>query len=160
MASLGATCRAQSQKTNSSARTPVPEMVREVMEFKLKYIAGELDLRDDQKQRFNEVYTKLENERRGIFCKARNLEMKLRKDPNASEEEYNTVSNAINEAKTKEAELDKRYDAIFSEFLTKKQIYKLKEAEETFRNKMREMRQKNKEGKKKGGGHSGAKKSR
>lgn len=160
MASVGATCQAQSHKPSAAARTSVPEMVREIMEFKLKYIAGELELRDDQKQRFNDVYSKLETERRGIFCKARKLEKKLRNDENVSEEEYDNASNAINEAKCKEAELDKRYDAIFAEFLTKKQIYKLKEAEETFRKKMREMRHKKKEGKMKGGNRSGDRKNR
>ena len=48
----------------------------------------------------------------------------------------------MTEAKEKDAEIEKKYDAIFSEFLTSKQVYKMKDAEEKFRNKMHEMRHK------------------
>ena len=45
-------------------------------------------------------------------------------------------------AKEKDAELSKKYDDKFSKFLSPKQLYKMKEAEESFRRKMQEMRRK------------------
>ena len=45
-------------------------------------------------------------------------------------------------AKAKDAEISKRYEEKFAKLLTPKQRYKLKDAEESFRKKMQEMRRK------------------
>lgn len=128
-------------------KEPTKEMMRELQEFKLKFLTKELDLTDNQRQRFVDTYSKMEEERRNVFCNARRLEMALRKNKNASESDYATASAAMTEAKAKDAEIEKKYDVIFSEFLSKKQIFKLKEAEEKFRHKMRELHSRKKKGK-------------
>lgn len=119
------------------------EMRKELREFKIKFIAQEMDLKDDQKEQFAEVYGKMNDERMEIFEQTRKLERKIDKDANATEEDYAAVSKAITEAKEKDAELEKKYDAQFRKFLTGKQIFKMKGAEEKFRQKMSEMRHKN-----------------
>ena len=80
-------------------------------------------------------------ERGKLFKATRGIEKKLR-EGNPSEQEYTEACRAMTEAKEKDAEIEKKYDAIFSEFLTSKQVYKMKDAEEKFRNKMHEMRHK------------------
>ncbi len=115
------------------------EMRKEIDEFKKKFIAQEIDLKDDQKKEFFELYTQMNNERMKVFEQTRALERKVKKNADASEADYKAVSKAITEAKEKDAEIEKKYDAKFSKFLTSKQIYKMKSAEEKFRNKMQEM---------------------
>ncbi|MCM1153110.1 MAG: hypothetical protein NC328_05605 [Muribaculum sp.] len=116
---------------------------KEVLEFKLKYLAQEMDLNEDQQPKFFEFYTRMNNEKFALFKELRQLERKI-KDGKATEAEYEAYSKASANAKIKIAEIDKSYEAKFSQFLSAKQLYKLKEAEETFRKKMREMHHKRK----------------
>lgn len=117
-------------------------MRKEILEFKMKFLAQEMDLREDQQKRFFDLYTQMSNEKAKLFRETRQLEKKI--DNNASEAEYEAVSRAITAAKEKDAEIDRRYDAKFSEFLTSKQLFKMKSAEKKFRQKMHEMRHKKK----------------
>ena len=116
------------------------EMRKEIEEFKIKFLAQEIELKDDQKAEFVDLYSKMSAERMKAFSKAMQLERKLRKSKDATEEEYAAASKAMNEARDKEAEITKKYSEKFSTFLTNKQLYKLKTAEEKFRRKMEEMR--------------------
>ncbi|MDE5877452.1 MAG: Spy/CpxP family protein refolding chaperone [Muribaculaceae bacterium] len=118
------------------------EMFREVKEFKMKFLAQELKLSDEQCRPFFDLYSAQMDERHKLWEPAMELERKVKKDPNASEADYNAVSEAINKAKSGEAELEGRYDEKFRKILTPKQIYELKDAENRFREKMREMRSK------------------
>lgn len=120
------------------------EMRKEFREFKIKFIAQEIDLKEDQQKQFAELYDQMSNERMKIFEQTRRLERKVKKESNATEEDYASVSRAITEAKEMDAAIEKKYDAKFSTFLSSKQIFKMKAAEEKFRKKMSEMRHKKK----------------
>lgn len=117
-------------------------MRKEITEFKMKYLAQEMELKDDQQKKFFELYSQMSEEKGKLFRETKALEKKLSDSKDASDEEYQKVSKAITAAKEKEAEIDKKYDEKFSEFLSQKQIFKMKSAEEQFRNKMHEMRHK------------------
>ena len=78
--------------------------------------------------------------------KARSLKKKLKKNPDATEEDYQKVTDSMNKAKAEAASIEKEYDEKFAEFLSQKQIFKMKSAENEFRQKMEEMRH-NKKGK-------------
>ncbi len=118
------------------------EMRKEFNEFKMKFIAQEIDLKEDQQKQFFELYGQMNEERRKIFEQTRRLERKVKKDPQATEEDYASVSRALTEAKEKDAAIEKKYDAKFSTFLSSKQLFQMKAAEEKFRQKMEEMRHK------------------
>lgn len=124
------------------------EMRREIHEYKLKFLAQEMELREDQQKKFFDLYNQMTAERVKVFKETKALEKRLSDSANASEAEYEAVSKAITEAKQKDAEIEKRYDRQFAQFLTSKQIFKMKAAEEKFREKMREMRHKKRNGKK------------
>ena len=128
-----------SQKSQS--REKREDMRREMHEFKMKFIAQEIELQESQQKRFFEVYDRMWAERGKLSKATRGIEKRLR-EGNPSEQEYTEACRAMTEAKEKDAEIEKKYDAIFSEFLTSKQVYKMKDAEEKFRNKMHEMRHK------------------
>lgn len=123
------------------------EMRRELMEFKLKYIAQEIDLKEDQQKKFFELYNQMTSERVKVFKETKALERKITSDGNASDADYEALSKAITSAREKDTAIEKKYDEKFAQFLSSKQIFKLKAAEEKFRKKMHEMRRKKKKNK-------------
>ena len=123
-------------------RGPDPKMFKEIQEYKVKFLAQEMELNDDQKARFAELYTKMSEEKRKNFENMMRLEKQLKE--NASEAEYKDVSDQIVDSRIRDAQIEKEYDAKFAKFLSRKQIYKMKAAEEKFRKKMREMHHKKK----------------
>lgn len=125
-------------------KTDKETMRKELMEFKLKFLAQEMDLKEDQQQKFFDLYKQMSEERVKVFKETKALENKLKSNPDASDAEYEAVSKAITAAKEKDAAIEKKYDDKFAQFLTSKQIFKMKGAEEKFRQKMHEMRHKKK----------------
>lgn len=118
------------------------DMFKEIKEFKLRYLAQELELPEDECQEFFVLYSQEMDERHKVWDPVMSLQRKAR-EGKATDEEYEQLSEAMNAAKSADAEIEARYDARYKKILTPKQIYKLKEAEETFREKMREMKSKN-----------------
>lgn len=118
------------------------DVSKELQEYKIKYLAQEMDLKPDQQTKFVEVYTRMWNEKQKIFQTARNVERKVRSDNSASAADYQRANEAMSQAKIQEGQIDKKYDAEFKKFLTDKQIYKMKEAEKTFREKLKQLRNK------------------
>lgn len=116
------------------------EMRREILEFKMKFLAQEMELKADQQQKFFDLYSRMEEEKFKAFHDACKMERELKKKKDASEAEYQAAHEAMERSKEKIAEIEKHYDRQFAEFLTRKQIFKMKEAEDKFRMKMREMR--------------------
>ena len=115
-----------------------------MMEFKLKFLADEMDLNDSQRKQFNEVYSQMETERRAVFKKIKDAEKIIKGNKNASEADYDKATKDISAAKAQMAQIEKTYDEKFSKFLTKKQIFKMKEAEDKFKETVRKCRDKKK----------------
>lgn len=138
---LGLPAFAQQSKEDKEAKR------KEFLEIKLQYLADEMDLTEDQRKAFNEVYTQMENERRSVYRKMKEAEKSVSKK-DASEEEYEKAYNEINEARDKMQEIEKKYDEKFATFLSKRQLFKMKEAEESFKDKVRKCRDKKKNEKK------------
>ena len=120
------------------------KMMKDVQEFKMKYLAQEMELSELQKKKFFEVYGEMQESKKECYKEAVVMDRRLKKEKNASEEDYQQVRNAFNQANANWAEIEKQYDDKFSEFLTQKQIYKMKEAEDSFRAKFDEMKHKRK----------------
>ncbi len=123
------------------------EMRKEMRDFKIKFIAQEIDLKESQKKQFTEVYNEMSDERWKLFHETKKLERQLKDDKNASEADYENAARALTAAKEKDAAIEKKYDAKFASFLTAKQIFQMKNAEETYRKKMQEIHQKKRDGK-------------
>lgn len=116
------------------------KVFKEIQEFKLKYLAQEMGLSEVQKKEFNEVYTQMSIEKGKIFHYCRKVEKEMQEDSNLSDEDYAKATEKLDAARAKEAQIDKAYDAKFATFLTAKQIYKMKQAERAFLEKLRDMR--------------------
>lgn len=123
----------------SSEKKSRGEMRKEIAEFKMKYLAQEMDLKDNQIEQFKELYSKMNLEKRKAFATAMKLERKLRTDKDATEADYEAAAKAMDEAKIMDHDIDKKYDTQFAKFLTAKQRFKMKKAEEDFRKKMEQM---------------------
>lgn len=119
-----------------------PKMFKEVQEYKVKFLAQEMELKEDQKARFAELYNEMSEAKMSNFREMRRLEKSLKED--SSDAEYKQVSDKILECRMKDAQLEKEYDAKFATFLSQKQIYKMKAAEDKFRKKMHELHNKKK----------------
>ena len=127
---------------SEQGQKPQPKMWKEIQEYKLKFLAQEIELKEDQKAEFVDTYNAMSQQKFKNFDEMSSLEKKL--NDNSTDAQYKEVSDKIAELKMKDAQLEKVYDEKFSKFLTQKQIYKMKAAEEKFRQKMREMHHKNK----------------
>lgn len=116
------------------------KMFREVQEFKMKYLAQEMELSEVQKVKFYELYEEEQASKKECYQEAVVMDRRLKKEKDPSEENYQQVRSAFNMANMKWAEIEKQYDEKYSEFLSQKQIYKMKEAENSFRAKFEEMK--------------------
>lgn len=121
------------------------EMHKEMVEFKTKYIAQEMELTDEQKEKFAPLYEQMDRERWQLFRETRALEKKLKNDKTATDADYEAAVKAMNQAREKGAEIDKNYNEKFKKFLSAKQLYKMKEAEDAFNQRMMKMRMKRKQ---------------
>ncbi len=117
-------------------------MMKELQEFKLKFLAQEMDLKEDQQSRFFELYNEMSAKRRDCMRVAWRMERRVKKSADATESDYQSAAEAMNKAKAEDVAIEKEYDEKFAQFLSPKQIYKMKAAEQEFRQKMSEMRQK------------------
>ena len=118
------------------------KMMKELWEFKLKYLAQEMELQSDQQERFFALYNEMSAKRRECMSAAWKLERKVKRSKDATESDYEAAAEAMSKAKIEDAKIEKEYDEKFSEFLSQKQIYKMKTAENEFRKNMQEMRNK------------------
>lgn len=119
-----------------------PEMRKEIMDFKVKFLAQEMELSEAQYSKFSELYRQMSEEKRKVFHNVKCLERKLKANKKATDADYEAASQSITDAKIKDAEIEKKYDEKFAAFLSKKQMFKLKEAEDKFRRKIMDMRRK------------------
>lgn len=116
------------------------KMFREVQEFKMKYLAKEMDLNESQKKQFFELYEEMSKSKQECYKEAMELDRNLKHNKNATEEDYQKATEALNKANSEWTEIDKQYNEKFADFLTPKQIYKMKEGENSFKAKLDEMK--------------------
>lgn len=116
------------------------KIFREVQEFKLNYMAEKMDLSGDQKKKFEELYEEMSQSRRECYADVMRLDKRIKHDKNASDDQYEELTSALNKANAEWAEKEKAYNEKFAEFLSPKQIYKMREAEASFKAKLDEMK--------------------
>lgn len=133
---VGATCLYAGPKGEPK---DAAEMKKEIRDFKIRFIAQEIGLRDDQRARFTETYSRMMDEEDAIFSELTRLRNELNDAKNASDAQYQAISTAMTNGKARGAALEKKYDALFAQFLTPRQVYQMKEAEMKFRRKMEQM---------------------
>lgn len=118
------------------------DMGKELLEFKLKFLAQEINLKEKQQQKFFDLYTRMWEEKHSVFKEAVALKKKVKDNKNATDADYEAANAAMVKAREMDAAIEKKYDEQFATILTSKQIYQMKNAEEKFRQKLHEMHKK------------------
>lgn len=113
---------------------------KEMRDFKLRFLAQEMDLRQDQQKQFITTYNQMSEEKQAVMKQARAAVQRVEKMENPTDADYTAASDALLRAHEQDLAIEKKYEERFKTFLSPKQIYLMKEAERKFRDKLREMR--------------------
>ena len=114
---------------------------KEVREFKMKFLAKEMDLDDARKQEFFKLYEEMCRKRDEVYKPVVEQERKIKKEgEEATDEDYQKLNEARSKANAEVAEIEMAYNEKFAEFLSQKQIFKLREAEQNYRSRLEEMK--------------------
>lgn len=123
------------------------KMKEELQQFKIDFLAKEMQLSEKQKAEFTPLYKEYDESRRKAGAEAWRFERELKKKKDASEADYKRLSELQQTAREKDNEIQKKFDARLESFLSAKQIYSMHQGEEKFFEKMKEMRKKHRDGK-------------
>lgn len=127
---------------SAQGKEPTDEMLKELQEFKIKYLIQEMDLPADRQTEFTKVYTQYDNERSALFRELMQRHRSIRHNNNPTDTEYMVAAEAMATAKAREGGLEQKYFNKFKTMLTPKQLYQLKRAEKKFERKLGEMHKK------------------
>ncbi len=121
---------AQGRNVNKAQRE---QWMREMNQAKIEFITENLDLSKEQSEKFTSAYSAMENElqklQRETRKMCRNINNKAKENQEVTDLEYEKAAEAVFELKGKEHAIEMRYFKQFSEILSKKQLYLLKNAE-------------------------------
>lgn len=107
--------------------------LKEVREFKHKFMVKELGLKDNQKEEFFKIMDRMEDECGEVNRNAREMEHEIReKGDKATETDYEKASQILFEQKQKEAAIEMNAYKEFKKVLTPEQLFKLKNADWKF----------------------------
>lgn len=126
----------------NQTQQPKKDMEKELLEFKLKFLAQEINLQEKQQQKFFDLYSRMWEEKHSLFKEAVALQKKVKENKNATDSDYEAANAAMVKAHEKDAAIEKKYDEQFATFLSSKQIFQMKNAEDKFRQKLHEMHKK------------------
>ncbi len=133
-----------SAQTNKPAKSKSrSEWFNEMSRYKAQFIASELKLSEEQKQKFVAAYEKMENESAKTAREARKMEKEVReKGDNATDLELEKAAEALTELKLKQARTEQAYFQQFKSILTPRQLFNLSSAERKFTRKIMESHRK------------------
>lgn len=120
-------------------KEPTAEMIKELQDFKIKYLIQEMELPTDKQAEFSKIYTQYDRERNTLFHQLYLNSRATRKNTSPSDAEYLETAESMATAKAREGDLEQSYFRQFKTFLTPKQLYKMKCAEKKFDHKLKEM---------------------
>lgn len=125
-------------------KEPSAEKLKELQEFKIKYLIQEMDLPADKQAEFTKIYTMYDNERSTLFRDFFQRDKSIRHNQNPTETDYMVAAESMATAKAREGALEQKYFNKLKTILSPKQLYNLKRAEYKFDRKLNEQRHKGK----------------
>lgn len=125
-------------------KEPSAEKLKELQEFKIKYLIQEMDLSADKQAEFTKLYTAYDNERSTLFRDIFQRAKSMHQNQNPTDTEYMVAAESMATAKAREGALEQKYFNKLKTILTPKQLYNLKHAEQKFDRKLNEQRNKSK----------------
>ena len=113
---------------------------KEMHDFKLRFLAQEMKLREDQQKQFITVYTQMTEEKEANMNQVRRAMVRVKKLDNPTDADYTAAPDEMIRGHEQDLAIEKKYEERFKTFLSPKQIFSMKEAERKFREKLRGMR--------------------
>lgn len=102
---------------------------KEMLEHKIDFIANELKITQEQKDKFVQTYTTMLTETNKYDREVRVFEHSISKKENVTDLEYEKAAETLWEAGGKKNDIEMRYFTQFKTFLTKEQLFKFRSAE-------------------------------
>lgn len=122
---------------------------KDMQQHKVTYIAKELNLTDEQREKFMPLYLEMDNQLDELSRSARQAErMVAKKGGAATDSDYDKATEAMFQLKSKEGKIEMQYLGRFSKILTKRQLFLLKDAERKFMRKVFDQHRRGAKGKK------------
>lgn len=123
---------------------PTDDMVKELQEFKIKYLIQEMDLPADKQAEFRRIYTQYGQQQSQLFKDmfSRFKSMKAKKEP--TDADYSALAERMASFKSREGALENNCFQQLKSVLTPCQLFQLKKAESKFDRKVRDMHRKKK----------------
>lgn len=131
---------------NADDKKDKQKMLEEIQNFKIDFLSKEMNLTEAEKAKFVPLYTEYDNARRKAGAEAWRFERSLKKKKDATDEDYKKLTELQQSAREKGAAIEKEYNKKFEKFLSARQIYQMRQGEEKFFSKMKEMRKKHRKG--------------
>lgn len=105
------------------------QWTKEMQQAKIEFMTKQLELTDEQKEKFVTVYTAMDNELGKLRYETDRLRHSIKGKKQVTDLEYEKAAEAMFEFKAKEADIELKYLPKFKEMLTPKQLFKFKGAE-------------------------------
>ncbi len=118
------------------------KMREDLQNFKIDFLAKEMELSEKEKSDFVPIYKEYDNERRKAGSEVWKFEHQLSKKKDATDADYKKLAEMQQTARSKDSEIVRKYDEKFATILSAKQIYTMHKGEEKFFEKMKEMNKK------------------
>lgn len=120
------------------------QWMNNMIQSKTEYVVKEIGLNENVRTKFEKQYMAMCHEMAKLGRDTRNLERSISKKENPSDLEYEKCAEAMSEFKIKEGNIEMKYFNQFKTYLTKKQLFKLKIAEQKWMNALMKHRGKGK----------------
>lgn len=120
------------------------QWMNNMIQSKTDYVVKEIGLNDNLKPKFEKQYRAMCHEVARLGRDTRNLERTIVKKDNPSDLEYEKGAEAMAEFKVKEGNIEMKYFNQFKTYLTKKQLFNMKIAEQKWMNELMKHRGKGK----------------
>lgn len=118
------------------------EMRKEMEDFKMKFFAQKMELQGETKEKFFEVFREYAKDMGDGFIQRRRAEKKLKGIAAPTDADYAEAQKEQKAGRDKENAAEAKFEEDCSKFLSPKQMIKLQEAREEFRQKMIELKAK------------------
>lgn len=128
LASFSLSTNAQPRNSRLSGEQ-LKQGLAEMRAYKHRMLVKELELTNEQEQKFFEIYDKMDEELLKTGRETRELERKTLQNEDATDTECATVARTLFEQKKKESEIELGYYDALAEILTPRQLLKLKSVE-------------------------------
>ncbi|MCM1292848.1 MAG: hypothetical protein NC230_04635 [Bacteroides sp.] len=126
---VGSALSASAQKPGDKKHS---QWIKEMNQAKLEFMINQLNIREDQKEKFTEIYNDMQDEINKLRKETISLKKTISAKKNATDLEYEKAAEAMFEFKKKEGAIEYKYYEKLKSVLSPQQMFEYKTAEQTW----------------------------